>query len=315
MDPRAIWSVLRAGVPGPGGGVGGAPHVIHCHDAHALQVAILPRRLRGAGLVASRRVHYATSAFKWNRADRVVAISMVVAGSLEKKGIDPARIRTVPSGVDPDELSELAPLEPPLRARLGLEPDAFLVGNVGHLFPYKGQIVLPRAAAWLEGVQWVVAGEGPERPRLEAEIERLGVWDRVHLLGRVPDARRMLPELDLFVFPSVNEALGTTLLDAMVLGLPCVAADALGPAEILAPVRDEIGEGLVPPDDPGALAEAVARLRDAPALRRRLAAAQRRRARDYTAERMVRGTLEVYRELIPAHVVVPGQSAPSRTGS
>ncbi len=272
--------------------------MVHCHDAHSLQLALLPARFARVPVVASRRVHYRTSPGKWNRAGRVVAISGTVAAALEASGVRRDAIRLVPSGIDPDEVRGLPPLDPPLRARLGIPHDTFLAGNVGHLHPYKGQEVIPRAAARAPGVTWVIVGEGPERGALEESIRREGVGDRVHLAGAVPDARRALRELDLFVFPSVDEALGTSLLDALAAGLPAVAADAAGPAEVLGPLRGgPAGGGLFPPGDAGALSALAGRLSADPELRVRLAGVQQQRLREYGADRMVAGNLAVYREI------------------
>lgn len=289
-DPRALWAVARA-VP--------RFEVVHCHDAHALQLALLPARLAGVPVVASRRVHYTTSPFKWNRAARVVAISGTVARALEASGVAPDRIRRVPSGIDPSEVRSLPPLEPTLRSRLGVAPGAILAGNIGHLHAYKGQEVIPRAAALAPGVTWAIVGEGPERGRLEDAIRDAGVAGRVHLTGAIPDARRILRELDLFVFPSVDEALGTSLLDAMAAGVAVVAADAAGPAEVLGPLRDGVeGGGLFPPGDAETLAARVSALAADPGLRARLVAAQGERLQDYGADRMVVGNLAVYREVV-----------------
>lgn len=288
-DPRALLAIARE-VP--------RFDVVHCHDAHSLQLALLPARLAGVPVVASRRVHYRTSPGKWNRAGRVVAISDTVAGALEASGVRRNGIRLVPSGIDADEVRGLPPLDPPLRARLGIPPDAFLAGNVGHLHPYKGQEVIPRAAARIPGVTWVIVGEGPERGALEDAIRREGVQGRVHLAGAVPDARRALRELDLFVFPSVDEALGTSLLDALAAGVPAVAADVAGPAEVLGPLRDgPAGGGLFPPGDAAALAALTGRLSSDAGLRARLAEAQQQRLQAYGADRMVEGNLSVYREV------------------
>lgn len=288
-DPRALWAVGRS-ISSFG--------VVHCHDAHALQVALLPARMAGVPVVASRRVHFATSPGKWNRADAIVAISRTVGDALVASGIDAERIHLVPSGIDVNEVRGLPLLEPPLRTRLQLEPEAFLAGNIGHLHPYKGQGVIPAAAALTPGVAWAIVGEGPERERLEALIEAEGVQDRVHLTGAIRDARRLLQELDLFVFPSTDEALGTSLLDAMAAGIPVVAADAAGPREVLDPLRDgPAGGGLVPPGDPAALAARVLELRDDPALRSALVAVQRERLRDFEVAATVEGNLAVYRSL------------------
>ena len=288
-DPRAVVSIARA--------LRGFD-VVHTHDAHALQVAILPARLRRVPIVAARRVHFATSARKWNLADRVIAISGTVRDALVRSGVDPDRIREVWSGIDAEEVAARPPLDPPLRERLGIGPDAFVIGNIGHLHRYKGQTVIPAAAALLPDTHWIVVGEGPQRSTIEAEIERHGVAGRVHLTGEIPDARRVLREFDVFAFTSPNEPLGTSVLDAMAAGVPVVGADAAGVREILKPVHDAEGPCLFAPGDAAALADAVRRLRDEPALRKAIVAAQRRRLEDYRIERTVERALDVYRELV-----------------
>jgi glycosyltransferase involved in cell wall biosynthesis len=290
-DPRALWAAART-IRRFG--------VVHCHDAHALQLALLPARMAGVPVVASRRVHYATSSFKWNRATRVVAISGTVARALEASGVAPDRIRLVPSGIDVSEVRALPPLEPTLRSRLGVGSGDFLAGNIGHLHAYKGQGVIPGAAALLPGVTWAIVGEGPERGALEAAIRDAGVSARVHLTGAIPDARRLLAELDLFVFPSVDEALGTSLLDAMAAGVPVVAADAAGPAEVLGPLRGgAAGGGLFPPGDAAALGALVSSLAGDAGLRSALVASQGERLKDFGADRTVAGNVAVYREVAP----------------
>lgn len=288
-DPRAAVAIGRAL---------GAFDVVHCHDAHALQVAILPTRLRGVPIVASRRVHFATSARKWNLADRVLAISETVRDALVRSGVDAARIRMAPSGVDPAEIPALPGLRPTLRERLGIEGDAFVAGNIGHLHGYKGQGVIPRAAASLPGVQWVIVGEGPRRGALEAAIRGHGVADRVHLAGLIPDARRVLREFDLFVFTSTDEPLGTSVLDAMVQGIPVIGADAAGSREILAPVHAATGASLYPPDDEAALAALVRRIAADPELRSAMVEAQSVRLGDFLASRTADATLAAYREVV-----------------
>ncbi|HEX6939038.1 MAG TPA: glycosyltransferase family 4 protein [Longimicrobiales bacterium] len=290
-DPRAALAIARAA---------GGFDVIHAHDAHALQVAIVPARLRRTPLVAARRVHFPTSARKWNLADRVIAISGTVRDALVRSGVDAHRIREVWSGIDADEVAGRPPLDPPLRARLGLGADAFVVGNIGHLHRYKGQTVIPAAAARLPDAHWVIIGEGPRRATIEAEIEAHGVAGRVHLTGALPDARRALREFDVFAFTSPDEPLGTSVLDAMAAGVPVVGADAAGAREILAPVHAATGASLYPPGDDAALAARVRRLRDDPALRDAVCSAQRRRLEDYRIERTVERTLAVYREVVEA---------------
>ncbi|HEY8483386.1 MAG TPA: glycosyltransferase [Longimicrobiales bacterium] len=289
LDPRAMAAVARA--------IRGFP-LVHCHDAHALQVALLPARLTGARVVASRRVHFRTSALKWNRADRVIAISETVRHALLQSGVHPHRVRKIYSGVDADEVAALPGLCPPLRERLALGTGAFLIGNIGHLHGYKGQDVIPRAAARLPGTHWVIVGEGPRRAELEAAARALGVADRVHLTGFIPDARRVLRELDLFVFCSTDEPLGTSLLDAMAQDIPIIAANAAGAAEVLGPVHEETGATLYAPGDEAELARRVRTVRENPGLRAAMLAAQRRRLEDFLVTMTAERTLAVYQELM-----------------
>lgn len=271
--------------------------LVHTHDAHSLQLAIPAALLLRRPIVAARRMSLATRASKWNRAARVIAISGVVRDALLESGVDAARIRLVPSGVDRAELESLRPLEPSLRNRLRIGRETFLVGSIGALVPLKGHALIPEAAARLGGVHWVIIGEGEARGMLEGTIVQHGGQGRVHLPGALPDARRALREFDVFVFTSERDALGTSLLDAMACDIPVLAAAAGGPAEVLAPVHDETGSTLYPPRDAAALAALVERVRHDGELRQRMIAAQRRRLDDFDITRTAAATRAVYDEV------------------
>jgi glycosyltransferase involved in cell wall biosynthesis len=198
--------------------------------------------------------------------------------------------------VDVEEIvSSEAPFD--LRQRLGLGRDAFVAGTVGALFEVKHHERIVDAAA-SDSVAWIIIGEGPRRPFLEQRIRERGAHGRVHLTGALLDARAHIRAFDVFVFPSIGEALGTSVLDAMALGVPVVAADSAGPAEVLAPVHERTGNTLHPPDDAAGLAAAVERFRLDPALRERAIAAQRERVLDYTIERTAERVLALYREVL-----------------
>lgn len=287
LDPRAVAGLARR--------VRGRD-IVHAHSSHALQAALLALVATGApaGLVAARRLDYPLSSpAVWRRADLVLAVSTPVAGVLEACGLSPARIRVVHDGIDPEEL------HPPRRGRLrraaGAGPDVPLVGSVGALVGHKDHRTLVRAAAEVTrghpDVRFVVAGEGPLRGRLEAEIGELGLGDRFALPGHVADAARSVGDLDLFVMSSREEGLGTAALEAMAAGVPAVLTRAGG-------LVDAAGEAVptVPPEDPEALAAAIADLLGDAGARERIASAGRRRvAERFTAARMAEGTLAAYR--------------------
>jgi glycosyltransferase involved in cell wall biosynthesis len=272
--------------------------ILHCHDGHAFQLAMIPAKLRRRPLVAARRVCFTTRPLKWNQATRVVAISDAVRTLLIESGVREDRIRVVPSGIDPAEVVALQPLDPPLRERLGIKSRQFLAGTVGTLLEYKNQTLIPQAAARLRDVHWVIVGEGPQRAVIQNAITAHGVGAHVQLPGNIADARRSLREFDVFVFTSQGEALGTSILDAMAAGVPVVAADDAGPAEILRPVHARTGANLYPPGDPDALAALVRRVRDEPTLAPLMASLQRERIVDYHIAKTAEGTLGVYREVM-----------------
>jgi len=212
-------------------------------------------------------------------------------------GVDAFRIQVIHSGIDARETRGLPPMVPPLRDRIGFPPDRFLAGAIGSLHAFRSQRLVPQAAARARDIAWVVVGDGPERGRIEAAIAAHGVEENVRLIGASGDARTALRELDVLVAPAVGEALGTGILEAMVLDIPVVAADDGGAAEILQPVHRETGVSLFPPGDPAALAAAVVRLAGDAELRASLVSSQRKRAAAFSIGQTVHSTLALYREL------------------
>lgn len=298
LDPRGGWAlaglVRRL-----------SPDVIHAHDAHAAAHAAFGRRLAGgrAALVVHRRMDRPlgknpVSRWKWAGApDRVIAIGQRVRGALQAGGVAAERIATIPDGIEPPA----AATEPALRPRIGAAGDAPVVLTIAALNRSKDHATLIAAAARLQprepATRWVVCGDGVELEARRAEVTRLGLADRVHYPGFVPEARAWLDEADAFALPTRSEGLGTSLLDAMAAGVPVVASAAGGVVEIVADGETGL---LVPPGDPDALAAAVDRLLDDRGLAARLGAAGRSRAAAFADGRMVEATEALYREIVSA---------------
>jgi glycosyltransferase involved in cell wall biosynthesis len=150
-----------------------------------------------------------------------------------------------------------------------------VVGSIGRLDWQKAYDVLVRALADLPGVTAVIVGEGEERGRLEALAAELGVSDRLELAGWIDDARSRLAAFDVFVLPSRFEGLPLVAIEAMLAGVPVVATDVGSVSEA---VVDGSTGLLVPPDDPAALARAIASLLADPALRLEMGQRGRHRA-------------------------------------
>ncbi len=187
-----------------------------------------------------------------------------------------------------------------MRTQLAVAPGTRLIGHVGALTPEKGHQVLLDALlpilALHGDLHLVLVGTGPLQSSLQEQVGRAGLEGQVHFVGFQQDPPRWLAALDLFVFPSLLEGIGGTLIEALALGLACVASRTGGLPEV---ARDEQEALLVPPGDAPALAQAVRRLLADSALGARLGTAGRRRVEEhFTWQQMVQGTLGVYRELL-----------------
>ena len=185
-----------------------------------------------------------------------------------------------------------------VRRELGLPADTFLIGSVGRLSADKGgQDSLVRAVAALRPahpqIGLVLVGDGPLRAGLEALAGDLGLGPAAVFTGQRADVARLLGALDVFVLPSLREALPIAVLEAMAMRVPVIATPVGGVPEV---VQDGATGLLVPPGDAAALREALARLLADPALAARLAAAGQARVQaEFSLDRMVARVDHLYR--------------------
>ncbi len=268
--------------------------VVHAHDSHAVQLALLARAMVGRppALVASRRVDFLTRRPGiWRRAERIIAVSAYIRDILVRQGIERSRIEVVRSGIDPSDLEPRS--TGVLRAAAGAPPGQALVAAVGALVPHKDHATFIRAAAIVAAerrdVRFAVFGAGPLRDSLAALVSESGLEDRFRLAGEVANAVRSLGDLDVFVMPSREEGLGTACIEAMFAGVPIVATSAGG-------LKELAGDAFpaVEPGDPATLAREIDRLLADPAARERAGAQALSRAEMFSAEMMVHGTLDCY---------------------
>lgn len=276
------------------------PDVVHAHDPHALSAAALASLMtHGPWLVATRRVDFPLrgrlSRWKYERAGRVVAVSQAIRRVLEGDGLPAQRLRVVYEGVT--ERAAGSGGHAALRS-LGVPEGAPVVGNVAALTDHKDHATLVDAAALvvarLPETRFVVLGEGEERARLTARIRERHLDGRFILAGFREDVDTILPAFDVFCLSSHMEGLGTSLLDAMMFGVPVVATAAGGIPEA---VEDGVTGVLVPPRHPEALAAALVALLGDAARRASFGSAARRRYEErFRVETMVSETLRVYEE-------------------
>jgi len=284
--------------------------LIHSHTAHAVTLGTLATLLfrRRPASVAARRLSFPLRSpllgrVKYGfRVDRVIAVSEAIRRLLIRQGLDPGRVVTVHSGVDPERFArgDRRRFRATLRPMLGETAEsAFLVGAAGHLAAHKGfEVFLAAVAAStaeMPSARFLVIGRGEGGERLKGAADRLGLGHRLVFTGFLEDMPDVYAGLDLFVLPSTSgEGSPAVLKEAMAAGTPVVATALDGIEEIVEDARHGL---LVPPGDAPGLARAMIILARDAQLRARYSAAARHRVLEFTTDRMVERTLEVYRSI------------------
>jgi glycosyltransferase involved in cell wall biosynthesis len=227
---------------------------------------------------------------------KIVAVSEGVREYLLRAGVRADKISMIRNGIDLrtfDRASAVA------KDELGWSAYP-LVGLVGRLSIEKGVDIFLAAAARvlaeLPETKFVVAGDGPDRAKLDAMIDELGIGASVRMLGRRDDMPAVYASLDLMVSSSRREGLPMAILEAMASRVPLIATAVGGVPTVVLDGRTGV---LVPEVDAALLANGiVALLRDG-ALRERLGAAARQLVEDeFSAQRMTADYLRVYEEAV-----------------
>jgi L-malate glycosyltransferase len=281
--------------------------VVHAHTGHDVTLGALAMVGTKAKLVISRRVDVRLrenpgTRWKYGRASAIIAVSHAVADVLVACGIERWRIQVVPDGIDIHR--DLPPASPETLATLGVPPGAPVALQVAQLVAQKDPISFVRAVVRARreapALHGLIAGEGPLRPAVEAEIRALHADAYVHLAGFRTDADRLIAAASVLVLSSRGEGMGSVLLDGLFLGRPIAATRVGGVPEA---VRDGVDGLLVPARDPDALGAAIARLVNDPSLAGRLGDSARERAERFSVERMTDATERVYDAVLAGHPV------------
>jgi glycosyltransferase involved in cell wall biosynthesis len=243
---------------------------------------IAGERVRLADNPHNNWVKFAATNLLWGGALRSfhrhsVAISRAVQDSAASTfGMKSDKMSVIYRGIEP---SRPFPREPALRERLGLGGASPLLLAIGRLAPQKGLkyliAALPGVVRAEPSARLAIVGEGWLRPELEEQARSLGVEAHVSFLGKRRDVSALLAACDMFVFPSLFEGLGVSLLEASYAGCACIATNTGPIPEIVS--HDQTGL-LVPPRDSTALTTAILRLAREPSYARQLGDAARARA-------------------------------------
>lgn len=299
--PSLYASVLRAARLLRGQGV----DLLHCHGARDQRFGHMLARLLGVRCVLRTKhnhtaPHGPRSVRFYQRCERIVTVSEHVRRVLVDAGVDPERVEAIPTVVDP-EVFVPRPRDPELMRSLGLDPDDVVIGNLSSLHARKGIDDVLRAYVRLRkgphGARLKCLLAGKQREPWAELARRLGVSDGVVLPGFRDDVPAILSLFDVYVLMSREEALGTSVLEAMAMERPVVVSDVGGLVESVAP---ETGIR-VPRGDVGAVVTAVEGLLGDRERARRMGIAGRERVvRSFSPDALLARTFALYERVLAA---------------
>jgi glycosyltransferase involved in cell wall biosynthesis len=252
------------------------PDILHTHTAKAGALGRIAARLAGVPVQVHTfhghvlegyfspvvtRLFLAIERALARGTDRIVVLSPRLRESMLRLGIGrPERLVVVPLGLELDRYAAVRREPGPLRESLGIPAGVPLVGSIGRLAPIKDHETLWRALVLLTGERaphLAVVGDGEYRERLEKLAGDLGIGSRIHFLGWRHDLESILAGLDVVICSSRNEGTPVALIEAMAAGVPVLSTDVGGVGDLV--THGETG-WLVPPADPGAMAEGLQRI-------------------------------------------------------
>lgn len=281
---------------------------LHTHDSPAHTFAYLAASFFGLKipLIVHRRVDFPIgknllSSWKYNAhsVSQIICVSDYIRHLITPDIRQPDKLVTVHSGIDLQrfELADNSLKTNRLRSEFQIPSHHFLIVNIAAIAPHKDYFTFVKTAEKLihddfPATFLAIGGDGGELAQIRQFIQEKKLEDRVILTGFRKDVPQILPELDLLLFTSKTEGLGTSILDAFACGVPVVATNAGGIPEVV-----EAGvTGLVcEVGDAECLADAVRKLLTDNILRSKLVENAKRRVQQFSKSAMASAILEIYR--------------------
>ncbi len=301
------------------------PQIVHSRNWGTVEAVAAARWVRSCAAVHSEHglETTATAREPWRRAcfrriafelaDRVLAVSYQLRDLHAKRTRFAAgRIEVIHNGVDGRRFFPDPAARSRMRAKFAIAENEFCIGCVGNLLPVKDHMTALHAVRKIADAlpHWrlVIAGEGPERARLEefiaANPECKG---HISLLGAQDRIPELLNALDVYLLPSLSEGISNSLLEAMSTGLPVIATETGGNPEVV--VNGNSGL-LFPVGDSNKLAEQLLTLESRPELRAELAQGAIRRVREeFSMDAMIRNYTRLYESLGQKAAAAPVHAA------
>lgn len=235
--------------------------------------------------------------------DRVIGVGAAVRDALiTNEGLKPDRVAVIYNGIDLSRFSANDEDSGTIRAELGLSPDDFVIFFVARLDPVKDHATALRAVDKLRKsvprAQLIIVGEGPQQSEITRLIQDLQLESNVKLLGLRQDVPRLLAAADCLLLTSVSEGIPLTIIEAMAAGLPVVATNVGGVAEV---VVDQHTGYLHQAGDDGAIAASLQYLSEHPDHAQDLGHQGQHRAHErFSQQAMDQHYRELYYQMLPS---------------
>ena len=280
--------------------------LIQTHSSKSHTMAVI------AGLIGlnipqilTRRVDFPVkgnwfSRYKYNykKIARIICVSDVIKNMISKDIIDERKLVTIHDGVDLHKFDDYQDSNW-LREEYNLGKETTIIGNTSAISHQKdyGTFVLAaeKILSQKGNVHFFIVGEGPQRKKIQTFIKKKNLRNKITMTGFRKNIREVLPSVDIFLFTSQTEGLGTTLLDAMAARVPIVATSAGGVPELIIDGKNGL---LSPVKDFKSLSHGVVQLMNTPKLGDDLANAGVETVRNFSKERTTELTLQLYEEIV-----------------
>lgn len=274
--------------------------VIHAHDpkAHTI-VWMLTRMVRVKTWVVSRKVAFPIrrnwlTAKKYRDCPLIICNSNATQQEVVKIGVNPQNIVLISDGIDLNRHVAL-PIRDYLKTLTGEEKKVEWIGIIGAMTPEKDHFTFIRVADHVcrefENVRFIIIGDGPLREPLEALVHQLALEGIVYMPGFQSDIVSCLKDMKVFLFTSIMEGLGTSIMEAMAAGVPVVATQTGGIPDIV--IHEKTGL-LGIPGDAASLSLQVMRLLQDGVLATTLANQAKENIQKLNIQRVAQQTCEAY---------------------
>lgn len=287
------------------------PDLIHCHDSHAHSIAFVAGFLLNnpVPLVLHRRVDYELKSnilsrlkYNYNKIKAIICVSELVRQIVINQVKRTEQVQTIYSCINPDRFKNIK--RGKLREEIGAEQNTPIIANIAAISDQKDYVT------WVKTVELlsrqlpnakfvIIGGDGGQEEQILQLIRKKNLIDKVYLLGYRKDIPDLIKDIDVLLFSSKKEGLGTTILDAFLNKIPVVATRVGGIPEL---VRHEKTGLLTEVGDYRSLAKESIRILQTKSLRNELTEAAYSYQKSFHCSKMVKDTYLLYRSIL-THII------------